>query len=920
MIILADIAKLRNKKAVVDFISKNYGGDPHRFVAAYNSTVNELLRKDINQVKILAEKAGIVFKFLPDEFHPLIHAIRGRYCHWSGQYIKALNNYDKALTLYKVRRNSAAVARLYRGMIEAYMYLGRYREAVTTGKKSLSYFKRKGLLNDAAQVMTNIGNVYHRMDNNRMALKYYNQAREIFAKDGGIPLAIVEYNRANIHANLNQLKIARALYQNSATLYKKTGLKIAEAQAIYSIAYLYFLEDEFTKAINVFERVYDDFKTLGDEKTAAITQLDLIEINIHLSQFGTAIMMGGKLVKELSRLGMKYEKAKTHYFMGLAYLKLGDLKPASKELNTAKNLFKQENNNLWLGMIYTIRSKLNLGNRRFKAAVDASRGAIDYFRKSCDERRRLDAEISLAEAILESGDTGKVLKLCKTISRKKLLNYQYHNLYSLSGYACFRRGDFKMALEYFRKAVEIVERMLMGLYPDEIRFFFFAEKYDCYLMVIESLLKLQKVDDAFSANLKALQLINHKRIGSEKMNSKIPAELIENRNKLRAALKKATLAPETSGGSLRGLSTFVDIEQKLWLNERKIRSFQYPEKLKQNTAETESYGVYTKIKKGRTVVSFFSARDSIGAFVADNTETRYCQFDIKADELKLVLRKLHFLFEKAVYSLRGDAVTKEAIESNLRYIYGKLIEPLLPGINSRKLILLVDGMFSQIPFIALPDDEGRTLCNSFDLRLIVDYDDISEKRLSSNSFLKRSNAVFAVSSDMLPSVSIEGRYIREKFPSCRFYGDHSATTVNLHKELTETNGFLHIAAHASRSSENPLFSRILMDDGPFFPFDLFGRGIKAKLVTLSGCQTAAPGLYYGNSFSLAKAFYQAGGEHVLASLWPISDKLSMLFMKEFYSVLYKSDNIFDAYYKAVDKLRGITDNPAFWGAFVLIGD
>ena len=66
------VPSYRSKKSVFDYIEKKYEGDPGCFVAAYNSTVNELLRKDIKQVKILAKKAGIIFKFLPDEFHPLL--------------------------------------------------------------------------------------------------------------------------------------------------------------------------------------------------------------------------------------------------------------------------------------------------------------------------------------------------------------------------------------------------------------------------------------------------------------------------------------------------------------------------------------------------------------------------------------------------------------------------------------------------------------------------------------------------------------------------------------------------------------------------------------------------------------------------------------------------------------------------------
>ncbi|NOY88415.1 MAG: CHAT domain-containing protein [FCB group bacterium] len=58
---------------------------------------------------------------------------------------------------------------------------------------------------------------------------------------------------------------------------------------------------------------------------------------------------------------------------------------------------------------------------------------------------------------------------------------------------------------------------------------------------------------------------------------------------------------------------------------------------------------------------------------------------------------------------------------------------------------------------------------------------------------------------------------------------------------------------------------------------------------------------------------------MLASLWPVSDKISMIFMVEFYKNLSLENNIFTAYRKAVKQVCEITDNPALWGAFVLLG-
>ena len=55
-------------------------------------------------------------------------------------------------------------------------------------------------------------------------------------------------------------------------------MELAENQAYYSIAYLNYLADRYTEALTTFERVYESFSDLGDVKSAAITQLDMMEV------------------------------------------------------------------------------------------------------------------------------------------------------------------------------------------------------------------------------------------------------------------------------------------------------------------------------------------------------------------------------------------------------------------------------------------------------------------------------------------------------------------------------------------------------------------------------------------------------------------------------------------------------------------
>ena len=264
MIALSHIQTLKNRHNVTEYVKRDYQGDPARLIDDVDNAVNTLLRTDLEQAERFASEIVRIFGYLPKEYKPRLLAIQGRVAHWTGDEKAALRYYRRARDIYRKRGDAERAARLGKGLMEVYKYLGRYDEALDIGKTSLRLFRRRGLDRPAGEVMNNIGNVYHRMDNNRMALKYYDRAREVFTDEGGIPLAVVEYNRANIYANLNRLDEAERLYATAAGLYKTAEMHVAECQAKYSLAYLYFLGHKYTQALKTFEEVYDDFGRLGD--------------------------------------------------------------------------------------------------------------------------------------------------------------------------------------------------------------------------------------------------------------------------------------------------------------------------------------------------------------------------------------------------------------------------------------------------------------------------------------------------------------------------------------------------------------------------------------------------------------------------------------------------------------------------------
>ncbi|HDS00863.1 MAG TPA: tetratricopeptide repeat protein, partial [candidate division Zixibacteria bacterium] len=470
MIEYSKISGISNQEELDAFIKEFYEGDRDIFVSELNKAVSRILHVNLKEAGRIVKKAAELFLYLPDHYRARLWTIEARYENWCGNPQSALRKYRRAIKKMLALRQFELAARTRQGLMDVEMYLGKYDDALRAGQKALAYFKRKDNLNLAARVMTNIGNIYHRLDKNRMALRYYDRARGIFVRDGGIPLAIVDYNRANIFVNMGELGKAESLYRETSKIYRHAGITINAVKADYSLAYLYFLTDRYTRALKAFEKVYQDFMDLGDNKSAAAALLDMAEMNIYLHQYSSSIALAEKVIPLYRKFKQPYEEGKAHYFVAQSLSRLGDHKDAGRYLTDADKLFRSEDNRLWQGMVYYLKSQIDLDKNRTKSAISSARKSREFFAASGDERRSVDAELVLLEAELSSNNGG--LRRAKKIKEQVHLGYQKYNLLKVIGEYYLRRGDYRAASHQFRAAIKIVEKMLLNLYPDEIRFFF----------------------------------------------------------------------------------------------------------------------------------------------------------------------------------------------------------------------------------------------------------------------------------------------------------------------------------------------------------------------------------------------------------------------------------------------------------------
>lgn len=95
------------------------------------------------------------------------------------------------------------------------------------------------------------------------------------------------------------------------------------------------------------------------------------------------------------------------------------------------------------------------------------------------------------------------------------------------------------------------------------------------------------------------------------------------------------------------------------------------------------------------------------------------------------------------------------------------------------------------------------------------------------------------------------------------------------------------------------------------------RGL--DLVVLSACQTALGDVVQGEGvFGLQRGFKKAGAQSILMSLWEVDDKVTHIFMTEFYRAWTSGMTKTAALKSAQSKVKSKYPDPRHWAAFILL--
>jgi CHAT domain-containing protein len=480
-----------------------------------------------------------------------------------------------------------------------------------------------------------------------------------------------------------------------------------------------------------------------------------------------------------------------------------------------------------------------------------------------------------------------------------------------------RDGQTEKALEYFRKARDLVEGQRRSIRTETSKIGFAADKQAVYQGIVRTALRLgnkaQVLEVAEQAKSRALvdmlatksdfgiygqrapeiaaAFAEFQRIDSE-LSIQVPDTSVARRAELNGLMQQASVRLQTLAPQLASLITSGSI-----------------------SVERMAAGLGPQ----ETLVGFFTSGTTLYGYTLAGAEIRIFQLDGNG------LTEDVGEFVQSIKKRRRQS--KELGE----VLYKRLLRPMQNAIAGRDLLIVPHGSLHYVPFAALHDGEKflmqgralRYLPSAMLLGLMPEARAFSASTQDPvNRILILGNPDLGQAALDLPAAQLEAQDLQTMFAKNSELFVRLAATETLIKERAYDFSHIHVASHGEFSADAPLESRLKLskdakNDGMLSVSEIYGLRLNAKLVMLSACETGLGSISSGDDVvGLTRGFLYAGAQNVVGSLWEVDDDATAELSRLMYAGMKKGLPVAKALAEAQEQLMRKKPHPYFWAAFL----
>ena len=223
------------------------------------------------------------------------------------------------------------------------------------------------------------------------------------------------------------------------------------------------------------------------------------------------------------------------------------------------------------------------------------------------------------------------------------------------------------------------------------------------------------------------------------------------------------------------------------------------------------------------------------------------------------------------------AVARRSLRAEFARLADQLIAPLIGDLRPGPLLISAAEEIAVLPFPLLPGLAGRP----------VSVTSSVTSALASAGRPGRAHlrGVLAVAGPQLKHSTVEAGEVARLHPGAGLLTDTDATGEAVLAQIP-AGGLLHVAAHGHHEPESPLFSSVLLADGPLYAYDIAPNPTLPDQVVLSSCDVGQSTYLPGNEpLGLAAALLRSGVSSVIAAVSKVADEVASSVMVDYHRAL-----------------------------------
>jgi CHAT domain-containing protein/Tfp pilus assembly protein PilF len=897
-----------------------------------------------------------------------------------GDHAKALDYLQRALTMKRELGERAEEGKTLSNLGLLYWEMGQYPQAIEHYNQAIAIANQLSDRVLEAAARNNLGLVYDELGDYRRSLDEYNHALDLYRgsnSEKGIGDTIG--NIGGTHLLLGEFGNALGYYQQALAIDERNNLKPKQTLDLENIGLCYIGLGRLSEALASFDLSIRMAGEAGLKKEEADSHKGKASALVQLGKYTAALKEYTEVLRVYEQAGLKQSQIEGLGDLGNLELQLGDLASAEKDFRQALELSRSINQPRGVTVNLIALGDLEWRRKRFKEAAVQYREALARATESNDKGSAANAHIQLALTLRETGqlevaasEARQALEIARSTQARLLetealyalgeiaraasryeeaLNYFASGREIVSSTANpemswridFGRGQTleklnrdEDALAAYQSAVKTIELVRSELREERFRSGYIEDKYQVYVALVELLLKLKRIDQAFSF--------------AERLRARSYLELLDRgQPPIRSEAQRQTEA--TFRSQIRQLQRQIEDESSKPRPEQKRQAFEvFSKELEEAERNYQNFlddlsssnlayasaralrvpsttAVQHQLPTGTALIEYVLAEDNLVIFVLTSDGLHAITVPVRSADLAA-----------RVWFLRDVMLRKNTNEWQLpaASLYKILIEPIaaagwLRDVN--RLYIVPHASLHYVPFAALlrqPGNRSKVLIDDYTLA----YLPAAATLVYRDDPRGTAKSVFALApaNTQLMYARQESQDVSNFFPQEHKLLVGSQATESSFKRLAGQYDVIHLATHGYFNKLNPLLSGVMLEpdaqeDGRMEVHEILELKLNASLVTLSACDTALGSGYFaevpaGDDFvGLTRAFLFAGTPSVLASLWEVNDRSAGTLMHNFYGNLRETDKA-TALARAQLSMRarnGPYAHPYYWGSFVLVG-